>query len=152
MLDVFAYRLSEFMRDEKMSQRKLSSMINCPCKSLRYWLNGNYYPRHDFLIKLAETFHVSLDYLLGLIDVDEECSETFNVNYQKHLISKLNNYINRNCITYYKLAKSLGIGQTTLKRWFLNGSMPETMILIRISKLLGERLDDLLGRGISLDG
>ena len=58
----------------------------------------------------------------------------------------------RRGITFYKLAKSLEIGQTTLKRWFLKGSMPETTVLIRISKLLGESLDDLFGRGISLDG
>lgn len=152
MLDVFANRLAEFMRDEKLSQRKLSCVINCQSKSLRYWLNGKYYPRHDFLVSLAELFHVSIDYLLGLIDVEEECYEKFNVDYQKHLIEKLSSYMKRKGITYYKLAKSLEIGQTTLKRWFLNGSMPETMILIRISKLLGERLDDLFGRGISLDG
>lgn len=152
MLDVFANRLAEFMRDEKLSQRKLSCVINCQSKSLRYWLNGKYYPRHDFLVSLAELFHVSIDYLLGLIDVEEECYEKFNVDYQKHLIEKLSSYMKRKGITYYKLAKSLEIGQTTLKRWFLNGSMPETMILIRISKLLGERLDDLFGRGISVDG
>ena len=72
--------------------------------------------------------------------------------YKKRFIDKLSAYMRTNGITYYKLAKSLDIGQTTLKRWFLNGSMPETTILIRISKLLGERLDDLFGRGISLDG
>lgn len=152
MLDVFATRLKEFMRDEKLSQRKLSCMINCQSKSLRYWLSGKYYPRHDFLINLAEIFKVSIDYLLGLTDVDDECVRKFNVDYQKILVKKLNLYMTKENITYYKLAKSLEIGQTTLKRWFLKGSMPETTILIRISKLLGERIDDLLGRGISLDG
>ena len=152
MLDVFANRLAEFMRDENLSQRKLSCLINCQSKSLRYWLNGKYYPRHDFLVRLAELFHVSIDYLLGLTDVDEERYEKFNGDYQKHLIDKLSCYMKRKGITFYKLAKSLEIGQTTLKRWFLKGSMPETTILIRISKLLGESLDDLFGRGISLDG
>ena len=99
MLDAFANRLAELMREENLSQRKLACMINCQSKSLRLWLN-----------------------------------------------------IQRKGITYYKLAKSLGIGQTTLKRWFLNGSMPEITILIKISKLLDESLDDLFGRGISLDG
>lgn len=152
MLDVFANRLAEFMRDENLSQRKLSCLINCQSKSLRYWLNGKYYPRHDFLVRLAELFHASIDYLLGLTDVDEERYEKFNVDYQKHLIDKLSCYMKRKGITFYKLAKSLEIGQTTLKRWFLKGSMPETTVLIRISKLLGESLDDLFGRGISLDG
>ena len=152
MLDVFANRLAEFMRDENLSQRKLSCLINCQSKSLRYWLNGKYYPRHDFLVRLAELFHVSIDYLLGLTDVEEDCYEKFNVDYQKHLIDKLSRYMKRRGITFYKLAKSLEIGQTTLKRWFLKGSMPETTVLIRISKLLGESLDDLFGRGISLDG
>lgn len=152
MLDVFANRLTEFMREENLSQRKLSCMINCQSKSLRFWLNGKYYPRHDFLVRIAELFHVSIDYLLGLNDVEEECYEKFNVDYQKNLIDKLNCYMRGNGITYYKLAKSLEIGQTTLKRWFSIGSMPETTILIKISKLLGESLDDLFGRGISLDG
>ena len=152
MLDVFAKRLAEFMKDENLSQRKLSFMINCQSKSIRYWLSGKYYPRHDFLVSVAELFHVSIDYLLGLVDVEEECLTKFNVDYKKRLIDKLSAYMRTNGITYYKLAKSLDIGQTTLKRWFLNGSMPETTILIRISKLLGERLDDLFGRGISLDG
>ena len=152
MLDAFANRLAELMRDENLSQRKLSCMINCQSKSLRLWLKGKYYPRHDFLVRLAEFFHVSIDYLLGLTDVEEERYEKFTVGYQKYLIEKLRCYIQRKGITYYKLAKSLGIGQTTLKRWFLNGSMPEITILIKISKLLDESLDDLFGRGISLDG
>lgn len=147
MLDVFAERLKALIADEKLSRRKFTCLTGCQSKSLRYWLIGKYYPRHDSLIRIAETFGVSIDYLLGVVDSDVECDGFFPANYQEVLVNKLHDYMKREKLTYYKLAKYLEIGQTTIKRWFVNGSMPETVYLIKISQLLGERIDDLLGRG-----
>lgn len=58
----------------------------------------------------------------------------------------LNKYMEIEGYTKYKLAKLLGMGQTTLNRWFERGSMPETSTLIKLSVLMKEPLDYLLSR------
>ena len=147
-LECFSIRLKEMMKSENLSKRAFAAKIGAQRKSLLNWLNGMYYPRYDALIKIADYFKVSIDFLVGrtrntyqeyesLIPLDH-VPETFRL--------KLNRYMAEMKITKYRLAKSLGVGQTTLSRWFTVGGMPEISILIKIASLMDESIDFLLGR------
>lgn len=49
-----------------MSQVDLANVLNVTKQSISNWENSNIQPSIDMLIRLAEYFNVSTDYLLGL--------------------------------------------------------------------------------------
>lgn len=147
-LECFSIRLREMMGSEDLSKRAFVAKIGVERKSLLNWLNGMYYPRYDALIKIADYFNVSIDFLVGRTkNTYQEYKSLFPLEHIPALFrSKLSRYMADMKITKYRLAKSLGIGQTTLSRWFMVGGMPEISILIKIASLMNESVDYLLGR------
>lgn len=145
-LSKFSARLKDLMQEEKMSARKLSRTLNLQRKSISLWCAGKYYPKFDSLIKLSNFFEVSVGYLLGINDqvnpnkkhVLEEQSKIF---FHNHLVE----YIEKNDLSYYEISKELGVGQTVFTRWIRENSMPETTNLIKLSYLMEESIDYILG-------
>ena len=97
-------------------------------------------------IKLSNFFEVSVGYLLGINDqvntnkkhVLEEQSKIF---FHNHLVE----YVEKNDLSYYEISKELGVGQTVFTRWIRENSMPETTNLIKLSYLMEESIDYILG-------
>lgn len=148
-LSDFSNRLNELMVMENLSRRALSSKTGLQRKSILNWLSGKNYPRYDALINLADYFMISIDYLLCLSSANYgefKKSEKLNESTASTFIERLNTYMTANNMTKYRLAKNLGLGQTTVERWFKYGSMPETEVIIRIAGLMKESVDYLLGR------
>ena len=58
-------RIKELRNGIGMSQSKLSKMLKIAQNTLSYWENGRYEPDFESLSKIADIFHVSVDYLLG---------------------------------------------------------------------------------------
>ena len=70
-LPIFSERLKDLMLIEGVSQHKLSSAANVQRKSVSNWLRGTNYPRYDALIRVADYFHISTDYLIGINNTAE---------------------------------------------------------------------------------
>lgn len=148
-IERFAERLKELMQSEQISRRALSVKTGLQRKSILNWLEGKYFPRYDALIKLADFFNVSVDYLLGISEFNESkvvLSKCRLEDISLRFLEILCTFMKEKGYTKYRLAKSLCIGQTTLNRWFVLGSMPEMATLIKISFLMNESVDYLLGR------
>ena len=60
----------------KMSQGQLANLVGVGRTTVTMWENGANEPDNTTLIKLAEIFHVSVEYLLGN-DANEEYSQKF---------------------------------------------------------------------------
>lgn len=147
-VEIFSKRLNELLLEEGLTGYDLKVETGIPMQSIVHWSRGVYYPNPKYLLVLIDRFNVSADYLLGLEDYVAEKLPKRSLSFadtQKSIVEKLENYRSREKITYYKLAKRLGVGQSTLKRW-MQGSMPEKAILIRIARLLGVSVDVLLNR------
>lgn len=148
-IENFSKRLLELMDSEALSRRAMAKKLNLERKSILNWLEGRFYPRYDALIKLADYFKVSVDYLLGregFIYREENDNRCPIAEVPKNFIEKLSLYMKKENLTMYKLSKKLGMGQSTLKNWFLKGSMPGTLTLLKLSDLMKESVDYLLGR------
>ena len=150
-LETFSKRLKDLMEWEDMSTRALSKVIHADRKGVRGWLQGCYFPRWDTLIKIADYFHVSIDFLVGMEDCDElaymvafkavtveEAKEKFS--------SSLKTFMQQNHLTIYAVAKGAKVGQKPVKNWLVKGSMPETMTIIRLAHLMKCSIDSLFGR------
>lgn len=60
--------LKRFRQELKLSQRQLAEKIGVPYQSYQTYEYGSSVPSANVIIKLAQAFDVSADYLLGLSD------------------------------------------------------------------------------------
>ena len=67
-MEIFAQRLKELRKEKNLSQAQLANFLQIKQQSYaRYELNTSE-PSYDMLVKIAELFEVSADYLLGIKD------------------------------------------------------------------------------------
>lgn len=64
-LKIFCERLKELRKAEKLTQRDMAEKLNIVQPSYIRYENGTAEPSQETLIKIAEIFDVSVDYLLG---------------------------------------------------------------------------------------
>ena len=60
----------ELMKQEGLSQKELAEKINVTEASMSRYIKGERIPRIDVLVKIASVFNVSIEYLLGLKELD----------------------------------------------------------------------------------
>jgi transcriptional regulator with XRE-family HTH domain len=67
---MFANRIKNLRRSKELNQVQLAEKLGVKKQSISNWENDNIMPSIDMLIRIADFFHVSTDYLLGR-DVQE---------------------------------------------------------------------------------
>ena len=98
------------MLSEKVSKRALSNQTGIQRKSITNWLNAKFYPRYDALIKLADYFYVSTDYIIGKSDDASkimDCVKNSPVSVPFRFAGLLNNYLVKEKLSKYMLAKKI---------------------------------------------
>lgn len=63
---VFPTRLRELMEERRINQQQLADSIGVRRQTISNYTNGQSSPDWETLVKIAQLFHVSSDYLLGL--------------------------------------------------------------------------------------
>lgn len=61
----FAERLKALREEKKVTQRVVAAYLGLTDTAYGFYEQGKNYPNMDILIKLADYFEVSLDYLVG---------------------------------------------------------------------------------------
>lgn len=61
-------RIKELREDSNLSQQKLANEIGVSQKAIDYWERGINEPKASYIIKLADYFNVSADFILGRKD------------------------------------------------------------------------------------
>ena len=62
---MFGTRIKELRISLKMNQIEFGKALNATKQSVSNWENGNILPSVDMLLRIAQTYHVSTDFLLG---------------------------------------------------------------------------------------
>ncbi len=65
----FMTRLYGLREETNMKQKDLAALLNIKPSAISKYEKGNAQPAISTLIKIAEIFHVSMDYLLGLSSI-----------------------------------------------------------------------------------
>ena len=134
------------MEEESVSARALAESIGVQRKSIFLWRNGRCYPRYDALIKLAFYFETSAEYLLGLSDISRQIVKSDGaVDCVKEFKTRLTKFVMENNYTRYRMAKLLGVGRTVFNRWLNKGAIPEVSNLIKLSLVMNETIEYILG-------
>ena len=64
-MKIFGKRLREVRKSKKLTQIELANMLGISQKSYSHWENNKTFPSFENLVKLADLFEVSLDWLFG---------------------------------------------------------------------------------------
>lgn len=87
---MFGSRIKALRTALGLNQVEFGRSLNVTKQSVSNWENGNIQPSIDMLVKIARTYSVSADYLLGL---EERCTlDVSGLNYEQitHLQSIVN--------------------------------------------------------------
>ena len=68
MRNKFSERINELRIENNLSRAELAQKLNVSVRLISYWENGQRECDFDMLIKIADLFSVSIDYLLGRKD------------------------------------------------------------------------------------
>lgn len=65
------YKIREMREDHDLTQKAVYTAIEVPKNTYIRYESGNVIPPFNIMIRLAEFYHVSLDYLAGRTDCKE---------------------------------------------------------------------------------
>lgn len=60
-------KLKSLRIEKKLTQKQVADRIGLAISAVSSYESGTRYPSYDVLVKLARIFHVSTDYLLGML-------------------------------------------------------------------------------------
>lgn len=67
---IIGKRIAELRQQNNLSQEKLADLLSTGRSTIIRYETGKTLPNSDVIIKLCSLFHVSADYLLGIINPD----------------------------------------------------------------------------------
>lgn len=65
---VVAERIREIRTENKLSQTEFGEKLSVSQDTVSLWEKGKSVPTAEYLVAIAKTFNVSIDYILGLIE------------------------------------------------------------------------------------
>lgn len=138
----FAERLKELMDECGENAETLADALGMSKVSLYQYLEKRHFPRTERIIKIADHFSCTVDFLLGTKEQSTAneflpCppfSERFPLLLREFSVSK------------YAISKTLGISPSLLYYWQTGQKIPTAEHLAALSSKLGCSVDYLLGR------
>lgn len=67
-MSLFSERLKNLREEKKILAKELATTLNVEPATITNWEKGKRFPREDMLIKIADFFDCTTDYLLGRTD------------------------------------------------------------------------------------
>ena len=64
----FSQILSEFLKENQLTQTEFAKAIGVKPSQVSEWLKGKAKPGYDTLRAMATAYHISADYFLGITD------------------------------------------------------------------------------------
>ena len=62
---IFAERIRSIRHKKDFTQSEMAEFLNCSQQTVNVWESGKHTPKITMLVKIAESFGVSVDWLLG---------------------------------------------------------------------------------------
>ena len=134
--------LKDLMSEAEISSSELAKKTNIDQSTILTLLRGDGLPSVDTLVKLADFFQCSTDYLLGLKDTSDEVTFRQRPPVPEQLTFLLHHFN----ITKYRLEKDTKLSEKTVNRWHNGKTQPTAESLIRLAKYFQCSVDFLLGR------
>ena len=72
----FAQRVTQLRKNKHLTGEQLGNILGITKTGISYWENGRSVPDNEMLLKLADFFDVSIDYLLGKTDIETKIDKS----------------------------------------------------------------------------
>lgn len=142
ILSNFSERLGELMfENNDVKAKELGLAIGIGDETIRLWKNGKRYILLSQLLKLADFFNCSLEYLAGRTDVKLD----YAVKPVADFYTSLRKVMAEENVTRYRLIKETPIYDGYFTQW-KKGSSPHILTLVTLADYLGVTIDHLVGR------
>lgn len=138
----FKKRINELIIENEISRNELLAALNLSSNTLT---NATFYgiiPTTKTLVKFADYFNVSLNYLLGLTNENDFIPAEKPSNFKTRFLL----LCDEKSVSHYKVSKDCGFESSTVIRWLKNGYVPSLEILDALCEYFRVSPDFLLGR------
>lgn len=137
----FGERLKELIEDKYGSTRAFTAAAGFAKSSVNAWISGQRAVRRAQLIRLADTFGCSIEYLTGR-------SDTF-LDYAPKpcppFYGRLKELLEENGLSFCRLMRETGMYDSYLTNW-KRGADPDIRTLAKLADGIGCTVDCLVGR------
>lgn len=139
-LSNFPERLAELMEDKTSTQ--LSEELKCSDSTISHYLTGRYLPTLEMVIKLADYFKCTTDYLLGIKENNEAAEFNVCPPFGEHFLKICKEFKT----SRYELQKQTHIAESAMRYWVKGKTTPSIVSVATIAKQLNCSVDYLIGR------
>lgn len=134
----FPERLRQLRTEADLTQQQLADIVGTTQQNIAFWETGRQRPKQPSLIKLANYFNVSIDYLLvGKAQAEEKLSVFPERLKQLRVEAKL---------TQQQMAEAFNIKQPTYAQWETGRTKPKGETLEKFADFFNVSTDYLLGK------
>lgn len=145
ILSNFAERLSELIFENNLTTTTFAEQLGCERSTINQYLNERKMPALDMVIKMADFFKCTTDFLLGL--EEENYSNTFAVAPPfKERLRFLCEFYN---VKKSELIEKAAVPESGFYYWLKGTRNPTIESVERIANALGCSIDFALGRSNS---
>jgi len=144
ILSKLSERLKDFMDEAEINTPALSAKIGIEQSAILRFIKAERLPSAKSLVKLADFFRCSTDYLLGISDNSDEIAFKTRPPFSEQLGFLLNYYK----ITKYRLVKETPLSEETVNNWHKGKYEPTVESLVKLSDYFKCSVDFVLGREI----
>ncbi len=137
----FQKRINELASDSELKNADLAKAGKFDYRSLSNALVYGIVPTTSTLIKIANYFNVSIEYLLGRTD-KSDFTELSNSTFQQ----RFEELCKEKGVTHYKVSQDCFFDKSNISRWLSKGYLPTLEILDMITKYFNVSIDYILGR------
>ena len=139
--NIFHERLTELMIEKGVNTVSLALALGVSDEAVRRWKNGERDILLSQLVKLADYFQCSLDFLAGRSDAVLD----YQVRDMPPFYDRLRAVMAEKGVTRYKLVKDLPIYDGYFTNW-KKGKSPNILTLILLADYLDVTIDYMVGR------
>ncbi len=142
ILSNFSENLSELLDEQKITVEQLSESVDIDSSEIYRYLRKEYLPKLSNIIKIADKYHYSIDYLLGFISFPQSGT----LKQTPPFAQRFQFLLKERELTRYQLSKESGIAINRLDDWYQGKFTPSLDKAIILAKHFGCSIDYLLGR------
>ena len=138
----FQKRFKDILDDSEYKRTEIVKLIPISQSTLSNALTYGIIPSTKTLLKIADFFDISINYLLGKTDVEgfDKSSSTAS------FLSRFESLCSEKEVTHYKVASDCLFDKSNISRWISKGFLPELEILELLCDYFNVSPDYLLGR------
>ena len=138
----FQKRFNEILEESCYTRKELAKLIPISQSTLSNVLTYGIIPSTKTLVKIADFFETSINYLLGKTDVEDFYKNSSPANF----LSRFESLCAEKEVTHYKVANDCLFDKSNISRWISKGFLPELEILELLCDYFSVSPDYLLGR------